>query len=102
MDFLRRHELPDRSEVRRVDFVTMNPAVSSRCHRAEVWSQRTAFRPSEIHLAYDPPGRSFSGTTANVAVLALDVGGCPPRPVAGTLHRRPLAALPRPARTDAR
>jgi hypothetical protein len=102
MDFLRRHELPDRSEVRRVDFVTMNPGVSSRCQWAEVWSQRAAFRPSEIHLAYDPRGRSFSGTTVNVALLALDVGWVPPGVVAVTLDGQPVARLSRPEGPDAR
>jgi pimeloyl-ACP methyl ester carboxylesterase len=102
MDFLRRHELPDRSEVPRVDFVTMSPGVSSRCHWAEVWSQRAAFRPSEIHLAYDPRRRSFSGTTANVAVLALDVGWVPPGAIAVTLDGRAVAGLSRPQGKGAR
>jgi pimeloyl-ACP methyl ester carboxylesterase len=102
MDFLLRHELPDRSEVNRVDFVTMNPGVSSRCQWAEAWSQRAALRPSEIHLAYDARRRSFSGTTANVAVLALDVGWVSPGAVAVTLEGRPVAGLSRPDGPGAR
>lgn len=73
IEFLRRHELPRPEDVRRVDFVTASPGVSARCHWATVEAQAAAFKPSAVHLAYDPAKRRFSGTTENVARLALDL-----------------------------
>ena len=74
MDFLRRHEIPARKDVPRVDFLTAHPGVSARAHWATVEAQERAFRPSAVHLAYDKKARRFSGTTENVARLALDLG----------------------------
>ena len=74
LDFLARHELPAAGDVRKIDFATAAPGVSSRAHWASVEAQIKPFSRSAIHLDADPSARTISGTTENVARLALDLG----------------------------
>src|SRR5262249_41547142 len=69
---------PARGEVRRVEFTTASPGVSAWCHWAGIEAQVHALKPSTVTLRHDPAQRNFSGTTANVARLALDVGHLTP------------------------
>jgi hypothetical protein len=73
-DLFAHHRLPDDEEVRQVDFITMNPAVSSRYHWSRIMSQEHTCIPSEIHILKDPAVRRFKGTTANVARLEISLG----------------------------
>jgi len=70
-DLFARRVIPDWRTVRRIDFVTLNPGVSSRYAWAEIVAQERALEPSEIHLELDPAARSVTGTTGNVARLAV-------------------------------
>ena len=72
-DFLRNHTRPATHEVREVEFVTANPAVSAVSHWATVEAQIHHLSPSSIELSFDPESRKFSGKTGNVARLALDL-----------------------------
>lgn len=72
--FLADHKIPASDQVRKIDFITASPAVSSRAHWLSIESQLKALLPSEVHLELDPEHRRFSGTTENVARLALDLG----------------------------
>lgn len=72
-DFFTRHALPPPASVRQVDFVTMNPGVSSHDFWATIEAQQHALLPSEIHLRCDPGLRRFTGTTANVERLSLEL-----------------------------
>jgi hypothetical protein len=91
MEFLRRHEIPRREDVRRVDFVTASPGVSSRRHWATIEAQSAPFQTSAVHLAFDPKARRFSGTTENVSRLRLDLGHVAPGgPVAVSLDGQSL------------
>jgi poly(3-hydroxybutyrate) depolymerase len=74
-DFFARHRIPSDSEVRRVRFVTVNPGVSSRSHWAAIESQEKALGPSEIDLQWEPGQRRVTGSTRNVARLALETDG---------------------------
>ena len=74
-DFFARHRIPSDSEVRRVRFVTVNPGVSSRSHWAAIESQEKALVPSEIDLLWDPGQRRVTGSTRNVAWMALETEG---------------------------
>jgi hypothetical protein len=71
--FLARHELPEQDAVRRIDFVTASPGVSARFHWATIECQTKTYRLSAVHLSYDPEKRRVSGTTENVARLALEL-----------------------------
>jgi hypothetical protein len=97
MQFLARHEKRQPEEVRKVDFVTTNPGISSRLDWATIEAQIRPLVPSAIHLAYDPDRRQFSGTTENVARMALDLGHIKPgREVEVVLDHQTICGLPRP------
>ncbi|MCA8969935.1 MAG: prolyl oligopeptidase family serine peptidase [Planctomycetes bacterium] len=72
-DFFARHRRPRATEVREIDFTTVNPADASRHHWAEVLAQQVSLAPSRVRIRFDPHKRRFVGSTENVALLALDV-----------------------------
>jgi pimeloyl-ACP methyl ester carboxylesterase len=97
-DFLQRHTQPQLTEVRRVDFVTASPGVSSRCDWAEIAAQAHAFLPSHVRLTLDPEHRAFSGTTENVTRLGLDCNALPSgKPVRLELDGQSIEGIPWPA-----
>jgi poly(3-hydroxybutyrate) depolymerase len=75
MAFLRERRLRPADEIRRVDFITMNPAIASRSAWATIEAQSTALKPSAVHLDRDADRKRVEGTTENVARLALDAAG---------------------------
>jgi predicted esterase len=72
-EFFARHRLPTTDSVRRVEFTTMSPGVSARCHWASIEMQEEQMKPSSVNLRFDPGKRRFVGTTSNVARLSLRV-----------------------------
>ena len=70
-DFFARHRLPTSDSVRRVEFTTMSPGVSARCHWVTIEMQEQQMKPSSVNLRYDPGKRRFVGTTSNVARLSI-------------------------------
>lgn len=76
-DFFDAHTLPERKDVRRVEFATANPGVSAECFWARIEAQIKPFELSTIQIDHDPAKLSFIGTTKNVARLALDVSHLP-------------------------
>lgn len=88
--FLREHELKPVDQIRRVDFVTMTPAVSARFGWATIEAQQKALAPSAVHLTYDPARKRFEGTTENVSRLSL---ATPTSPVDATIDGRKLEGL---------
>ncbi|HEY1861511.1 MAG TPA: prolyl oligopeptidase family serine peptidase, partial [Gemmataceae bacterium] len=77
-EFLGRHKLTPIENVRHVDFVTASPGVSSRSQWAEIEAQIHALQPSSVKLSVDPDKRRFSGTSENVARLALNLAPLKP------------------------
>ncbi len=72
-DFFKHHTRPATESVRQIEFHTANPGVSASSHWATIGAQIRQLEPSSIKLTLDPKGRKFSGTTENVARLALDL-----------------------------
>lgn len=72
-DFFARHALPRAEMVRDVEFITPNPGISARCRWAHIDAQIESLKLSSIRLRFDPGQKRFSGTTQNVARLALDL-----------------------------
>ncbi len=70
-EYLRRHERPRHSDVRRLEFITANPATSATCYWATIEAQLRALDFSRIDLTADSDQRHISGTTENVARLSL-------------------------------
>jgi hypothetical protein len=78
----------------------MNPGISSRAHWATIEAQVRSLAPSTIRLGCDPEARRFSGTTENVARLALDVAHALPQgkaPIELELDGQSFRAVPWPA-----
>lgn len=73
LTFLRDRVRPAQAEVRRVEFVTANPGLSSRSHWVEVLAQKRPLEYSRVEIERDPAGRSFKGKTENIERLALDI-----------------------------
>src|SRR5207249_4633414 len=73
LDFFARHTLPRPEDVREVKFVTASPGVSAWSHWAGIEAQVHPFQLSSVSIQYKPQGRRFTGKTANVARLAIDL-----------------------------
>lgn len=96
--FLQARERPALKDVQRVAFTTMNPGISARSHWASIEAQQQRLAASSVTLDADPAKRSITGTTANVARLALDLSPLEPGgPATVTLDGQTLTDLPEPA-----
>ena len=72
-EFLKDRVRPQDAEVRRVEFMTANPGISSRSRWVEILAQTRPLEYSKVTVERDEAGKAFKGTTENVARLALDV-----------------------------
>jgi dienelactone hydrolase len=73
MQFLKERVRPADAEVRRIEFVTADPGISSRSRWIEVLAQQEPLQYSRVVIERDEAGRTFKGTTENVERLALDL-----------------------------
>ncbi len=97
-EFLAQHTIPTAAEVRRVEFVTVNPGVSAWCRWAGIEAQHKPLVPSRIQLTQDAAKRRIAGTTENVARLALSVGHLKPgEPIHVELDGQTVENIPWPA-----
>jgi predicted esterase len=97
-EFFQKHTQPPRATVWRVQFATANPAVSAWCHWLGIESQIEPLKPSTANVQYEAESRRFSGTTHNVARLALDLGHLAPgKPVHVALDGQPASEVTWPA-----
>lgn len=72
-EFLKERVRPADAEVKRVEFVTANPGISSRLHWIEILAQQRPLEYSKVVIERNDAGKAFKGTTENVASLAIDV-----------------------------
>jgi dienelactone hydrolase len=72
-DFFARHARPLPGMVRQVEFASASPHISARNHWATLDAQLTQLHLSTVSLRYDPGVSRVTGTTRNVARLALDL-----------------------------
>lgn len=70
-DFFARHGRAGAERLRQIDFTTANPGVSARCDWLTVVAQEHPLEFSRVKILLDPGQKRFTGTTENVAVLAL-------------------------------
>jgi dienelactone hydrolase len=82
-EFLKERARPADAEVKRVEFVTANPGISSRSRWIEVLAQAKPLEYSKIAIERDETGKMFKGTTENVERLAIDILPVPVKPGAG-------------------
>jgi len=71
--FLRENSLPDPADVLEVDFTTVNPGVSSRCHWVAVESQARPMLPTHVHARLDPEAREIELEGENLGRFSFDL-----------------------------
>jgi dienelactone hydrolase len=97
-DFFARRLIPDDASLREVEFRTASPGVSAWRHWAGILAQTHPLQISSVQLRWDPGLRRFSGTTDNVARLALKLDHVPSgQPLTVELDGQKLGPLPWPA-----
>jgi dienelactone hydrolase len=79
-DFFAHHAIPTDESLRRVQFVTVNPAVTARSHWVTIMAQQRALEPSAVDLRCDPVRRRVVGSTTNVSRLWLEFPSIDPGP----------------------
>jgi hypothetical protein len=72
-DFFSRHARPLPGMVRHVEFATPGPHISALNHWVTIDAQLAQLVLSTVSLRYDPGVNRVTGTTANVARMALDL-----------------------------
>jgi pimeloyl-ACP methyl ester carboxylesterase len=70
-DLFARRKIPVQSAVTAIRFSTANPGVSSSSHWVTIEVQERALTRSSVDISYDPAARKLTGSTENVARLAL-------------------------------
>jgi dienelactone hydrolase len=78
MQFLRERTRPEDAAVRKIEFVTADPAVSAGSRWVGILAQQRPLEYSRVAIERDGAGRSFKGTTENVERLAIDVSDAEP------------------------
>jgi dienelactone hydrolase len=70
--FLKDRARPEDADVRRLEFVTASPGISSRMRWVEILAQTRPLEYSKVAIEKDEAGKTFKGTTENVERLAID------------------------------
>ena len=73
-DFFARQIIPSNESLRQVNFTTANPGISAWSHWVGILAQQQHGQFSSVDVRYDPGLRRFVGSTANVSLLAFDLG----------------------------
>jgi dienelactone hydrolase len=71
-EFFRKHATRSNDRTREIEFVTASPGVSAWSHWVGIEAQIRQGRPSSVRIQYDLARQRFTGTTDNVARLAID------------------------------
>lgn len=72
-DLFSRRRIPSVDSIRKVQFTTVNPGVSSSCDWLTIEAQTKPLEPSSVEIQADPWARRFIGKTYNVARLRFDL-----------------------------
>jgi dienelactone hydrolase len=96
-DFFAHHVIPTDQSLRQINFTTVNPGVSARCHWLAVEQQIHALKPSVVDVRWDPGKRRFVGKTENVARLGFSLSHIKPgQPLKVELDGQTLDNIPWP------
>ncbi|WDF67601.1 prolyl oligopeptidase family serine peptidase [Sphingobacterium oryzagri] len=74
-DYFKWHQRKVARAVEEIDFTTANPGISARHYWATIYQQITPLAYSRIQLRRAVDESTITGTTSNVATLALDLAG---------------------------
>ena len=71
-DFFAHHANPGIDKIKMIDYVTSNPAVSSKNYWVEIINQIKQQTLSKVNIRLEAGNRKFSGTTNNIEVLQIN------------------------------
>ena len=71
-DFFAHHSVSGKDRIKTIDFVTANPAISSKNYWIEIVNQIEQQKLSRIKIRLEYGNRKFVGTTDNIETLAID------------------------------
>jgi fermentation-respiration switch protein FrsA (DUF1100 family) len=71
-DFFAHHSVPGNERIKMIDFVTSNPAISSKNYWIEIINQVEQQNLSKIKIRVESGNRKFVGTTDNIETLSID------------------------------
>lgn len=71
-DFFSHHAVANNSMVDNIDFITANPAISSKDYWVEIINQIEQQKLSRIKISLEPGKREFIGTTSNIETFSID------------------------------
>lgn len=71
-DYFARHAVPGNERTKEIEFVTANPAISSKNNWIEIVNQIQQQKLSKINIRLETGNRKFIGTTGNIEVLEID------------------------------
>jgi Prolyl oligopeptidase family len=77
-DFFAHHAVAQKNEVLDIDFITSNPAVTSKNYWIQIINQDEQQKLSNIKVHLKPGLREFSGTTSNIKMFSIDASMLPP------------------------
>jgi dienelactone hydrolase len=72
-DFFAHHSVAGKEKIKMIDFVTANPAISSKNYWVEIINQVEQQTLSNINIRLEQGNRKFIGTTNNIELLSIDV-----------------------------
>ena len=91
-DFFAHHAVAEKNKVLNIDFITSNPAVSSKNYWVEVINQVEQQKMSSIKMQLEPGLRKFAGTTSNIEMILIDASMLTPgKPVTIILDNQILS-----------
>jgi poly(3-hydroxybutyrate) depolymerase len=100
-DYFARHSVPGKERVKMIEFVTANPAVSSKNNWIEIINQIEQQKISKIDVHLESNNRKFFGTTDNIEMLAIDVSMLPDNePISVDLDDQLISGIPYPNKAE--
>jgi pimeloyl-ACP methyl ester carboxylesterase len=97
-DFFAHHAVAPKEDVRMIDFVTANPAVSSKNYWIEIINQTEQQKLSRITVQLQAGNRKFVGTSSNIEKLLIDASILSPeKPVSVELDGQVIPGIQYPS-----
>jgi dienelactone hydrolase len=73
-DYFARHARPNERMIRKIDFTTLNPGVSSKDLWLTIYGQEKQLEATRVEVQFDPSLNQFEGRTENASLISFDTG----------------------------
>ncbi len=97
-DFFAHHAVAGKDRTLKIDFVTSNPAVTSKNNWIQIINQVEQQKLSHIKIELQPGLRNFIGTTSNIKMFSIDASMLiPGKPVSVVIDSQKISDIKVPA-----